>query len=60
MSDFAIECALIEAENKGLNGEAMLQYAAQANGASVSEAARVYDFLYNFQNRIAERLGIAL
>jgi hypothetical protein len=38
----------------------MLQYAAQANGASISEAARVYDFLYNFQNRIAERLGIAL
>lgn len=60
MSDFAIECALIEAENKGLMGNQMLEYAAQANSVTVQDAARVYDFLYNFQNRIADRLGITM
>jgi hypothetical protein len=60
MSDFSIECALIEAESKGLDGSEMLEYAASANSVPLCEAERVYENLFSFQNRIAERLGITL
>ncbi|AMQ66123.1 hypothetical protein AAY80_064 [Stenotrophomonas phage vB_SmaS-DLP_6] len=60
MSDFAIECALIDAENQGLEGDAMLDHAANKCRASREQAQRVFQFLYDYQNRIADRLGIAV
>lgn len=60
MSDYVIECALIEAENIGLEGDAMLDHAANKAHVQREQAERVYQFLYNYQNRIADRLGIAV
>ena len=60
MSDFAIECALIDAENRGLGSDDAVQFAASSNNVAVSEAERVYDLIYRFQDRIADRLGIMM
>lgn len=58
--DYSIECALIEAENNGLEGDAALEYAALKNKVPKIEAERVHRFLYDMQNRISDRLGIAI
>jgi hypothetical protein len=51
---------LIEAENIGLERDAMLDHAANKAHVQREQAERVYQFLYNYQNRIADRLGIAV
>lgn len=57
---YAVECALIDADNKGMSKEAALDYAAESSKTSVNEVVEIWDFLHTMQDRIAARLNIAM
>ena len=52
--------SLIEAENGGLSKQEAIEYAARANNVSVDIVADVYNTLIEWQDRIADKLGIRL
>jgi len=55
-----IEMSLIEAENNGLSKQEAIQYAARANNVTADVVANVYNSLVEWQDKIADRLGIKL
>lgn len=55
-----IEMSLIEAENEGMSKQEAIEYAARANNVGVDVVAGVYDSLIEWQDKIADRLGIRL
>jgi hypothetical protein len=55
-----IEMSLIEAENEGLSKQEAIEYAARANNVTVDIVADVYNNLVEWQDRIADKLGIRL
>lgn len=55
-----IEMSLIEAENEGLSKQEAIEYAARANNVSVDIVADVYNNLIEWQDRIADKLGIKI
>jgi hypothetical protein len=55
-----IEMSLIEAENEGLSKQEAIEYAARANNVTVDIVADVYNNLIEWQDRIADKLGIRL
>jgi hypothetical protein len=55
-----IEMSLIEAENEGLSKQEAIEYAARANNVAVDIVAGVYNNLVEWQDKIADRLGIRL
>lgn len=57
---YAVECALIDADNKGMSKEAAVDYAADSTKQSVDDVAEVWSFLHTMQDRIAARLNIQI
>jgi hypothetical protein len=55
-----IEMSLIEAENEGLSKQEAIEYAARANNVTVDIVADVYNNLVEWQDRIADKLGIKI
>lgn len=57
---YAVECALIDADNKGMFKNQAVEFAAESNHVSVDEVEEVWSFLHTMQDRIATRLGIQM
>lgn len=58
--DHVIEMSLIEAENEGMSKQEAIEYAARANNVGTDVVAGVYNNLVEWQDKIADKLGIRL
>ena len=55
-----IEMSLIQAENEGLSKQEAIEYAARANNVGTDVVADIYNSLIEWQDKIADKLGIRL
>ena len=52
--------SLIQAENEGLSKQEAIEYAARANNVGTDVVADIYNSLIEWQDKIADKLGIRL
>lgn len=60
VEEFEIENRLIQANNFGFDPETSIRFAANSAHVSEDRAREVYEFLFNFQDRIAQKLNISI
>jgi NADH:ubiquinone oxidoreductase subunit E len=60
IEEFEIENRLIQANNSGLDAETSIRYAANSVHVSEDRVREVYEFLFNFQDRVAQKLSISI
>lgn len=60
LETFEIENRLIQADNLGFDPETSIRYAANSVHVSEERVREVYDFLFSFQDRVAQKLNISI